>query len=334
MLFRRAAAVVAALLLTPTAAHAAAVTTSVDVDTIPRGRDLAVAWIDRADRTVHSAGAVIPTGLEQPPSSFRSVTGGFLVSDDHRLFHLSTGGTKTDLGAANRYAVRTGRYAGTQFVIERQVANGWRLEVRRSSDLSLVRGRTFSSFALKMDFHDGVVWLKNGKWLFNTNEYVRVDKLVRGRAEEIEARVNSFAGRASDGALVVAPLYGAPWAPWRTRAGCYCYVRGWSPDGRFLVLNFPHNDDGFDDQLQVRNARTGALVARFYGTFNGGVKWEDPTHFLVPASDAGVSSLGFGPVPPDAIVRLGVDGSARRASSLVGPDHHDGPYVLLVSERS
>ena len=334
MLFRRAAVVLAGLLFTSTAAQAAVVTTSVDdLDAVPRGRDLAVAWIDLADRSIHNAGAVIPTGLTQPPYQFRSLTGGFLVSDGGHLVHVSTAGARTDLGAVDRFVVRTGRYAGSQFVTERQVANGWRLEVRRASDLSLVRGRTFPSFFHELDFHDGVVWVRSGKWLFNTNEFVRVDRLVRNRAEAVDARVNSFAGRASDGALVVSPLYGAPWAPWRTPAGCYCYVRSWSPDGRFVLLNFPHDDDGWDARVEVRNARTGARLAAFRGVFSH-VKWEDATHVLAEATEAGVTDGGLEQVPPYSVVRLGVDGSARRASSLVGPDHHDGPYVFLVSERS
>lgn len=328
-----AAAAMAAAVFIGSGAQAAPAVTVVDVEKVPRGADLAVAWVDGADRSIHAGAATIPTGFDLPVASFRTVSGGFLVErNDHRLFHISTAGAKTDLGAVDRYVVRTGRYAGSQFVTERQTANGYRLEVRRASDLSLVRGRTFPSYFREMDFHDGVVWVKSGKWLFNTNEFVRVDKLVRGRAEAIEARVNAFAGRADGGVLVVSPLRGTAWAPWRARAGSH--VRAWSPDGRFVVLNYPHDDDGFDDLLEVRNARTGAHVARFYGTFNGAVTWEDATHFLVPASDIGVTDLGLAPVPPETVVRLGVNGSARRASSLVGPDHHDGPYVTLVSERS
>lgn len=328
-----AAGLLAAALTVTGAASAAPVTTSVAVASMPRGADVAVAWIDGADRSIHAGGSVVPTNLASPARAFRSVTGGFLVEDEaSRLFHVSTTGVKKDLGPVLRFVVRTGRYAGSQFVTERQTANGYRLEVRRSSDLSLVRGRTFPSFFHKLDFHDGVVWVRSGKWLFNTNEFVRVDRLVRAHAQDVEARVNAFAGRPlSDGALTIAPLYGTPWSAWPARNNAH--LRGWSPDGRFVVLNFPHNDDPWDDYLEVRNARTGARVARFSGTFTSHVKWEDATHFLVAAATRGIGPGGEEAGYPTAIVRLGADGSAQRASDL-NDGTGDGPFVLLISERS
>jgi hypothetical protein len=298
----------------PLAAQAA--TIEVDIDAMPRGEDMNVPWLDKSDATIHED-IVRPAGFDHPVL-FRYASFGYVVDGEGaRLIYHTFSGEHLDVMAAKYWRIRTGFQAGRQIAaITRRDGSYW-LHVRRAYDSSLLLRKRLGSVWRLRGFHDTRVWIGEGYVDIRDGRFVRVPRLDTSRTVTTDVRLNVMgSSRPGQLGVVVSPIRGTGFAPWsRADAG----VLGWSPDGKYVVTHTDVTTGGdnepFISTIRLRNARTGALVHQFDGLFHGArIRWEDDEHFLIAMGGASAEWQDA----PLAWARLGIDGSAERASEFSG----------------
>jgi hypothetical protein len=316
----------------PMAAEAA--TIELDIDTMPRGDDMHVPWLDKTDDTIHDDSVIFDLTFDHP-LVFRYANFGYVVDGEgNRLIYHQFNGETRDVGAAQLWRIRTGLKAGRQIAaITRKDGSYW-LHVRSlvgDPASSLVFRKRLGSMWRLRGFHNTRVWIGEGYIDIRNGRFVKVPRLDSSRRRSADTRLNVVASsRAGQLGITVSPLLGTAFAPWSRADGA---VYGWSPDGKYVVtrtaVSIGPDDDPYTLSIRLRNARTGQLVHQFNGLFEKTrIRWEDDEHFLIAMGGASDDWWDA----PLAWARIGVDGSAERASEFSG-DMNTGGYLQPMWNR-
>lgn len=275
---------------------------------LPQGPATSVPFYDRETDTFHLGGAVLPSPVARMARNavIRTTSSGIVIDrGDHRLVTLEPDGSSHVIAAqvAERgWRVRTGSRAGRQVAMFHRRAGIGYVEVRRTTDGSLVRRTEVGRGAKEiLGFNGRKVWYAAPEYVDRTSRVTVLDigsgrRIVKvlpsGRTpvhrDYVSVRLNLFGwvpyGPAEQANPVwVAPLTGHRFGRWRTDESRLLSA---SPDGRYVVTATGYDEDDYPDAVtvKIRNARTGRLLRTLpgdYGT-SWAVTWEDSRTVLLP----------------------------------------------------
>ena len=201
----------------PVAAQAA--TIELDIDTMPRGSNMHVAWMDKTDNPIHACGFVADVAFDHPVL-FRYANFGYVVDGegDRLVYHQFSGGAR-DVMAAKYWRIRTGLKAGRQIAAITRRDGAYWLHVRSlvgDPASSLVfRKRLGSTWRLR-GFHNTRVWVGGGYVDIRNGRFVKVARLDSSRRRQVDTRLNVVASSRPletsplSASSEMAPMFGFP----------------------------------------------------------------------------------------------------------------------------
>lgn len=339
-------ALVACVIVATAMTGAPSVAGDTDPLSLPMGSAPTLPWYDDGTQEFHFGETVLPSPATDVMLGVRLTDTGILIDDGkQRLVHLTASGeTRVVLsrgggGYIADWAVRTGTYAGRQVAASVGRSGVRYLEVRKISDGSLVRRTRLQNHVALHGFHSKRVWYGPSRWdpfvahTFNVATGQRVFSVVRTPSEYnyVNVRLNALGVTlSSQGGVRFRPLTGNAFPAW-SRADFR--VMSVSPDRAFVLTAPTPFDEEFDSdptQLQIRNARTGALVRKlpYYYWVEQSYAWEDNDTVILSARHHIDSDF-----EDYVTVRTDIDGTQERIIDGTHGGKLDGPDIEFPTRR-
>lgn len=293
-------------------------------DDLPAGPPPAVAYVDRGTY-VDPHGRRTPLPDERGISGVVPYDGGFLVSDT-AWFERSNGlalvrdgrpvrGWFPDRLCSSGTPAASDDGAYVAWVATLCPESGWsgtgqvhRARVDGTGEVTEPLGSQSSVVGF---LGSRVVYVESNPWRVLVTDFATPPIRIPGIdfVVDVDERRGRLIGVRGDHARVVVDLAGR--VVWRSQHGS---LGAFSPRGGHVVAWRRH-------ELTVLDADDGSVVAtlRNPSRWATSMAWEDERHLLVVASRHGRS----------AVVRLGLDGSAERATPVAAERPGDPPYLLL-----